>query len=93
MVNILGAGTGNHLHGIDELLKDPSIVLHIYGKKHAPNRRKMGHFTMLVDGPITQGDIARARAARSLLRWTESADDEVAHHHDDRNLKNALHGS
>ena len=76
MVNILGAGTGNHLHGVDELLKDPSIVLHVYGKRHAPNRRKMGHFTMLVDGPITEDDIGRARAARSLLRWT-SADDEV----------------
>ncbi len=70
MVNILGTGTGNTLEGVDRLLKDPSIVLHVYGKRHAPNRRKMGHFTMLLDGPVTERDIARARAARALLRWT-----------------------
>ncbi len=72
MVNILGTGTGNTLEGVDELLKDPSIVLHVYGKRHAPNRRKMGHFTMLIDGPVTDREIARARAARALLRWTEA---------------------
>jgi len=77
MVNILGTGTGNQLEGTDELLKDPSIVLHVYGKKHAVNRRKMGHFTMLVDGPVTEREIARAKEARKLLRWVESAD-EVA---------------
>jgi len=72
MVNILGAGTGNQLEGVDELLKDPSIVLHVYGKRHAPERRKMGHFTMLIDGPVTERDIARARAARALLHWEEA---------------------
>jgi 5-(carboxyamino)imidazole ribonucleotide synthase len=72
MVNILGSGTGNQLHGVEELLKDPSIVLHIYGKRHAPNRRKMGHFTMLLEGPVTERDIARAREARALLRWTDA---------------------
>ena len=71
MVNILGAGTGNHLQGVSELLKDPSIVLHVYGKKHAPNRRKMGHFTMLIDGPVGEAEIARAKAARDLLYWSE----------------------
>jgi len=75
MVNILGTGTGNTLEGIDQLLKDPSIVLHVYGKRHAPNRRKMGHFTMLLDGPVTDREIARAREARALLRWTDSADE------------------
>jgi 5-(carboxyamino)imidazole ribonucleotide synthase len=76
MVNILGTGTGNTLEGIDQLLKDPSIVLHVYGKRHATNRRKMGHFTMLIDGPVTDDHIARARDARALLRWTRSSDDE-----------------
>jgi 5-(carboxyamino)imidazole ribonucleotide synthase len=75
MVNILGTGTGNQLQGASELLKDPSIVLHVYGKKHAVNRRKMGHFTMLVDGPVTDREIARAKEARTLLRWVESADE------------------
>ena len=89
MVNILGTGTGNHLHGVSDLLKDPSIVLHVYGKKHAPNRRKMGHFTMLIEGPVGDAELARARAAREMLSW--SADDEVTHHEDDRHLKHTLH--
>ena len=72
MVNILGTGTGNQLQGVEKLLKDPSIVLHVYGKRHAPNRRKMGHFTMLIDGPITDRDIARAKEARALLHWEET---------------------
>ena len=73
MMNILGDGNGNHLAGVEDLLADPSIVLHMYGKKHAVNRRKMGHFTMLVDGPITDQVLERARAARNMLRWTEHA--------------------
>jgi 5-(carboxyamino)imidazole ribonucleotide synthase len=72
MVNILGTGTGNQLQGVEELLKDPTIVLHVYGKRHAPNRRKMGHFTMLVDGPVTDREIVRAREARALLHWEET---------------------
>ncbi len=69
MMNVLGAGTGDQLHGVDELLRDPSIVLHVYGKRHAVARRKMGHFTMLVDGPIDERTIARAHAAHALLYW------------------------
>jgi len=69
MVNILGTGTGNYLAGIDDLLADPSIVLHLYGKKHAVERRKMGHFTMLIQGPVTEQHVARARRAHALLRW------------------------
>ena len=69
MVNILGDGNGDHLDGIAELLRDPSIVLHLYGKRHAVARRKMGHFTMLVNGPIDDAAIARARDAHAKLRW------------------------
>ncbi|MBV8689708.1 MAG: 5-(carboxyamino)imidazole ribonucleotide synthase [Candidatus Eremiobacteraeota bacterium] len=72
MVNILGDGMGNHLQGIEKLLRDPSIVLHLYGKKHAVARRKMGHFTMLVDGEITRQAVQHARAARSLLSWSQA---------------------
>ncbi len=71
MMNILGTGTGDHLHGEDELLLDPSIVLHMYGKRHAVARRKMGHFTMLVDGPVDERAIARAQAAHALLHWEQ----------------------
>ncbi len=72
MVNILGEGTGNYLTGESELLSDPTIVLHMYGKRHAVNRRKMGHFTMLVDGPPSQADIERAQRARELLHWSDA---------------------
>ncbi|HTU80862.1 MAG TPA: 5-(carboxyamino)imidazole ribonucleotide synthase [Candidatus Acidoferrales bacterium] len=70
MMNILGDGKGDHLAGIPALLSDPSIVLHLYGKKHAVARRKMGHFTMLVDGPIGEYAIAEARGALKKLGWT-----------------------
>ncbi len=70
MMNLLGTGTGDHLAGVAELLRDPSIVLHVYGKRHAVARRKMGHFTMLVDGPVDDRAIARAQAAHAKLRWT-----------------------
>ena len=69
MMNILGAGTGDHLTGEAELVSDPSIVLHMYGKHHAVNRRKMGHFTMLVDGAVDEPAIARAKAAHAKLGW------------------------
>ncbi len=72
MMNILGTGTGDHLHGVDDLLLDPSIVLHMYGKRHAVARRKMGHFTMLVDGPVNEAAIARAQAAHALLHWDQT---------------------
>jgi 5-(carboxyamino)imidazole ribonucleotide synthase len=71
MMNVLGDGSGDHLSGVPELLRDPSIVLHVYGKRHAVARRKMGHFTMLVDGAIDDAAIARAQAAHAMLRWTE----------------------
>jgi 5-(carboxyamino)imidazole ribonucleotide synthase len=69
MMNVLGDGRGDHLAGIADLLSDPSIELHLYGKRHAVDRRKMGHFTMLVDGAIDDAAIARARAALKKLHW------------------------
>ena len=67
MMNILGAGTGDHLHGIEQLLQEPALVLHVYGKKHAVARRKMGHFTVLCDG--LDAGIARAKAGLEKLHW------------------------
>ena len=69
MMNVLGDGRGDHLAGIADLLSDPSIELHLYGKRHAVDRRKMGHFTMLVDGAVDDAAIARARAALKKLHW------------------------
>ena len=69
MMNVLGAGTGNALTDAKQLLADPDIVLHFYGKRHAVARRKMGHFTMLVDGTPGEEEIARALAAHARLGW------------------------
>jgi 5-(carboxyamino)imidazole ribonucleotide synthase len=72
MVNILGTGEGNQLEGVREVLRDPDLKLHLYGKMHASLRRKMGHFTVL--GDTVDDAIARAERARAALHW---ADDRV----------------
>jgi 5-(carboxyamino)imidazole ribonucleotide synthase len=70
MVNILGDGTGDHLVGVPELLSDPAVALHLYGKKHAVARRKMGHFTLLREpGAPTALLLETAREARTRLSW------------------------
>jgi len=33
----------------------------------------MGHFTMLVDGPIDEPAIVRAKAAHAKIGWQDSA--------------------
>jgi 5-(carboxyamino)imidazole ribonucleotide synthase len=71
MINVLGAGTGDQLDGVADLLSDPAIVLHVYGKRHAIARRKMGHFTMLVDRPVDDAAIAAAQAAHAKLNWSQ----------------------
>ena len=67
MMNILGTGKGNHLGGVAELLAEPSVVLHVYGKRHAVDRRKMGHFTVL-DNDIERA-IGKAHAGHAKLFW------------------------
>jgi 5-(carboxyamino)imidazole ribonucleotide synthase len=68
MENILGAGTGDRLSGLQELLRDPDLKLHLYGKAHAALRRKMGHFTVLA--PTVEEALRRAEASRALLSWS-----------------------
>jgi 5-(carboxyamino)imidazole ribonucleotide synthase len=72
MVNILGTGEGNQLEGVREILRDPKLKLHMYGKANAALRRKMAHFTVL--GESIDDAIARAERARAALHW---ADDRV----------------
>jgi 5-(carboxyamino)imidazole ribonucleotide synthase len=72
MVNILGTGEGNRLEGVGEILRDPDLKLHVYGKANAALRRKMAHFTVL--GESVDDAIARAERARTALHW---ADDRV----------------
>ena len=67
MVNVLGSGSGDRLDGIAELLRDPHLKLHLYGKRHAALRRKMGHFTIFA--PTVEEALARAEAGRGKLSW------------------------
>jgi 5-(carboxyamino)imidazole ribonucleotide synthase len=69
MVNILGTGEGDRLGGIADVLSDPDLKLHIYGKAHAAVRRKMAHFTVL--GASVDDAIARAERARAALHWVD----------------------
>ena len=69
MVKILGSGEGDRLDGVDVILRDPGLKLHLYGKAHASLRRKMGHFTVL--GETIDDAIARADRARSALHWVD----------------------
>ncbi len=72
MVNILGTGQGDRLDGVREILTDPYLKLHMYGKANAALRRKMAHFTVL--GTSIDDAIARAERARAALHW---ADDRI----------------
>jgi 5-(carboxyamino)imidazole ribonucleotide synthase len=47
MINILGDVWGNSSPHWDNLLANPEIKLHLYGKKEARIGRKMGHFNVL----------------------------------------------
>ena len=67
MVNILGTGSGDRLGGVTDLLRDPDLKLHIYGKRHAALRRKMGHCTILA--PSVEAALEKADTATRLLRW------------------------
>jgi 5-(carboxyamino)imidazole ribonucleotide synthase len=67
MVNLLGAGTGDFLEGIDALMAVPELTFHLYGKAKAAAKRKMGHFTVLAD--TVAEALTKAEAARKLLRW------------------------
>jgi 5-(carboxyamino)imidazole ribonucleotide synthase len=69
MVNILGTGEGDRLGGINDVLRDPDLKLHVYGKAHAALRRKMAHFTVL--GASVDDAIARAERARAVLHWED----------------------
>ena len=74
MVNILGSDTGDYLTGVRELLRDPDVKLHVYGKRHAALRRKMGHFTVLA--PSVDEALAKAEIGRRALSWSSLPDRE-----------------
>jgi len=69
MANILGDGAGDTLGGIDELLRERDLKLHVYGKVHAALRRKMGHFTVL--GDTIDDALEKAERGRHVLHWID----------------------
>lgn len=69
MENIIGDGKGNRLMGIEELLKNPNIVLHLYGKSEAKAKRKMGHFTVVAQS--RDEALRMAEEGRGKLYWGE----------------------
>ena len=54
---------------LDELLREPFLKLHLYGKAHAALRRKMGHFTVLAD--TLDEALAKAERGRRALHWID----------------------
>ncbi len=76
MVNVLGTGTGDYLAGVADLLRDPDLKLHVYGKRHAALRRKMAHFTVLA--PTLTEAFVKAERGRKLLSWTTASPAERA---------------
>lgn len=68
MVNLLGDRTGPvRPAGVEEVLADPAVSLHLYGKAESWPRRKLGHITAL--GETAEDALARARGAAAALRW------------------------
>jgi 5-(carboxyamino)imidazole ribonucleotide synthase len=60
MINTLGDVWGNSEPKWDQLLAEPNVKLHLYGKKEARVGRKMGHFNVLA----ANTDDAMAQASR-----------------------------
>jgi len=67
MVNLLGDGRGHRLMGVERVLEDPRVRVHLYGKKEARPNRKMGHLTVLAESVDEALDLARR--ARGQLQW------------------------
>ncbi len=64
MANLLGDVWSGGTPGWDTALRTPGTALHLYGKAEPRPGRKMGHLTVLADGPEAAERLAReARAA------------------------------
>jgi len=65
MLNILGEHMGALHRFLPELMSDPALKLHLYGKGEARAGRKMGHLTVLADD--VSDAIERAERAWRLI--------------------------
>ena len=71
MINILGEPKSNgsvFYHGLEEILKEKGVYVHIYGKETVKEFRKMGHFTIM--SPTIQEVKARALKLKDTLKAT-----------------------
>lgn len=59
MINILGDVWGQSLPHWEQLLSQPNVKLHLYGKKEARAGRKMGHFNVLASKVETAAEQAQ----------------------------------
>jgi len=73
MINLLGSGSKRaaRLTGLPEALADPSVAVHVYGKRAVFDRRKMGHVTAVAADGDTDAALARARDAAAHLGWAD----------------------
>jgi 5-(carboxyamino)imidazole ribonucleotide synthase len=66
MVNLLGDLWARGTPPWGELLVDPCVKLHLYGKRSARPGRKMGHFNVL--GPTLEEAERKARSLKNRLQ-------------------------
>jgi 5-(carboxyamino)imidazole ribonucleotide synthase len=71
MVNLLGTGPKRpaRLTGLPDALADPSVAVHVYGKRAVFERRKMGHVTALAPDGEVERALVTARTAAARLGW------------------------
>lgn len=69
MANILGGGVQDAKSGENVAQRDPSVSLHLYGKKEVRQGRKMGHLTCVADS--TEAAVQRVLKARESLRLSD----------------------
>lgn len=72
MRNLLGEGEpgATAVAGLTEALSDPSVKVHIYGKKESRNKRKMGHLTAVASS-AEKAQKAAERAYKALRIFGE----------------------
>lgn len=69
MINILGEKNANgpaHYDGLEKVLREDGVCLHLYGKKTVKPFRKMGHITVL--DPDLQAAKKKARKVKNQLK-------------------------
>ncbi|MBI1882163.1 MAG: 5-(carboxyamino)imidazole ribonucleotide synthase, partial [Chloroflexi bacterium] len=59
---------GNRLIGLENVWQNKHICFHLYGKKEAALKRKMGHLTALSSHSVAEA-LRLALEARAKLTW------------------------